>query len=75
MKKTSLELRSIVSAGGCVVINANDYSTLEMKTIAACTNNNGGQLILQHAVRLSSLECRSIASAGKSGGVMFVFTD
>lgn len=75
MKKSTLELRSIVSTGGCVVINANNYSTLELKTIAACTNNNGGQLVIQHAIRLSSLECRSIASAGRSGGVVFVFTD
>lgn len=75
MKKSSLELRNIVAAGGGVVVNAEDYSSLELRNISSATKTGGGKLIIRHALRLSSLECRSIAAAGDGGHVVFNFTD
>lgn len=74
MKKSSLELRSILAAGGGVVVNAEDYTALELRSIAAAGQSSGGKLIIRHALRLSTLECRGIA-AGKNGCVVFNFTD
>lgn len=64
-----------MAAGGSVVVNAEEYTALELCSIAAAAQNGGGNLIIRHASRFSSMESRGIAASGKNGCVVFNFTD
>ena len=74
-KKNILELRSIVVAGGSVIVDAVNYNTLELRSLAVASKLNGGKVIIQKAYLLNSLDCRSIAVAGDRGSVFFNFAD
>lgn len=75
MKKSVIELRSIVAMGGSIIVKAGDYSVLELRSIAASVTPDGGKLIIQDASKLNQMECRAIISAGIKGCVFFNFTD
>lgn len=75
MKKSVIELRSIVAMGGSIVINAGDYSVLELRSIAASTTTDGGKMVILNAIKLNYMECRAIISAGIRGCVILNFTD
>lgn len=70
--KTSLDLRSIASSGGNLVVDAEGYSMLDLKTVAAAGKETGANLIIYNADKLSGLDCRIIASANP-GHVTFNF--
>lgn len=60
--KSALELRGIAQAGGHLIVDANNYSALEMKGIAS-NLSNGATLTIKNADKYSALECKGIASA------------
>jgi len=75
MKKSVIELRSIIAMGGSIVVKAGDYSVLELRSIAASAITDGGKLIIQEASKLNQMECRAIITAGIKGCVIFNFVD
>ena len=70
----SLLLKTILMNGGSIVVNANDYSSLELKSLAMEAKANNAKLHIKHADTLSSLACKSIAMSGGKGNVIFDFT-
>ena len=76
MKKTAMELQSIVFSGGSVIVDANDYPASSLQSIAFTAKSHGAQLTIKHASILSTSQCNSIAfSGGGHGVVVFDFTD
>ena len=76
MKKTAMELQSIVFSGGSVIVDANDYPASSLQSIAFTAKSHGAQLTIKHASILSTSQCYSIAfSGGGHGVVVFDFTD
>lgn len=75
MKKSVTELRSIVAMGGSIIVNAGDYSVLELRSIASSTTADGGEMFIMDAVKLSYMECRAIVSAGIKGCVILDFAN
>lgn len=71
MKKSSLELRSLLISGGNLVVDATSYSPLELRSLAIVAKANGSQITVRNASLLSTLECRSIAIAGGKGTITF----
>ncbi|MFR9546860.1 MAG: hypothetical protein SNJ29_14990 [Rikenellaceae bacterium] len=61
MKKSSLDLQQILKAGGNVIVDANDYSALELQNIAAKAMAGESCVTIKNADRLSDLECQYIA--------------
>lgn len=70
---TSLSLQAIASAGGSVIVSAADFTVISLKAIASAGKTNGVELIVKDANKLTSLNCKSIASANP-GHVTFDFT-
>lgn len=60
--KSSLELRSIASSGGNLIVDANNMSSLELRSLASTCKQSHTTLTINNASKLSALECRSIAS-------------
>lgn len=71
---TVLNLQAIVTAGGCVVVNAGSYSALNLQTIAIAGKRSGGKLHIKNANNLTVLNCQAIASANP-GNVTFDFSE
>lgn len=71
MKKTSLELRSLLISGGNLVVDATLYSPLELRALAIAAKANGSRISIRNASSLSTLECRNIAIAGGKGTITF----
>ena len=71
MKKSSLELRSLLISGGSLIVDASAYSPLELKSLAIVAKANGSKITIRNASLLSTLECRSIAIAGGKGTITF----
>lgn len=63
MKKSVLDISSILSAGGRVSLDAADYSALELTSFAAAAQQNGTGLVLRNSMHLSVLETTAIARA------------
>lgn len=72
--KNYSDLRGIVAAGGCVVVNANSYSYSDLRGIAAAGVNSGGKLIVKFANSKSYSDCKGIAAANP-GNVTFDFCE
>ncbi len=70
---TVLNLQAIVTAGGCVVVNAGSYTVLNLQAIAAAGKRSGGKLHIKNANSLTVLNCQAIASANP-GNVTFDFS-
>lgn len=75
MKKSVLELKSIISAGGSIVINAQDYMPLELKSLASSTRINDGKIYIKNAHKLTTLACKNIVLSGNQGNIIFDFTE
>lgn len=69
--RSALEIKKIVSVGGGVIVDASQYSTVDMKAIAA---NAKADIVLKNTDDMSTLDLRSIASAGK-GHVIIDLTE
>lgn len=69
---TTLNLQSIASAGGSVIVDANNYTVLNLQAIANAGKATGVTLIINNANVLSVLNCQAIAGANP-GHVIFNF--
>jgi hypothetical protein len=68
---TTVDLMSIVSAGGGVILDTKNRTTQELMSIAAASRNNGAKIILTNLAFRTTQELMNIASAGK-GNVIFL---
>lgn len=60
MKKTTLDIKSIVSCGASVILDAKKYTTLDLKAIASlCTNGN--TITIKNASSKTTLELKALA--------------
>lgn len=71
---TTLELKSILSYGGSIVVSAKDYSSLELRSLAMEAKANNAKLYIKQADLLPTLSCKGIAMSGGKGNVIFDFT-
>lgn len=72
---TVLDIKSICSLGGSVIVSANDFTPLDLKGIALIAKSSGAKIIIKNASRLSSLSCRGIVATVGQGVVTFDFVD
>lgn len=70
---TVLNLQAIVMVGGCVVVNADSYTVLNLQAIASAGKKLGGKLHIKNANNLTCLNCQAIASVNP-GNVTFDFS-
>ena len=70
---TVLNLQSIASSGGSVIVSAASYSALNLQSIAMTCKAKGVDLVIKEANKLTVLNCQTIASANP-GHVTFDFT-
>lgn len=71
MKKSSLELRSLLISGGNLIVDATSFSPLELRALAIVAKANGSKITIRNASSLSTLVCRGIAIAGGKGTITF----
>lgn len=71
---TSIDIKTILFRGGDVVISAEDFSVMDIKSMAFTAKSHGAHLIIKNAGILSVLDCQSIAFTGGKGGVTFDFS-
>lgn len=71
---TTLDLKAIVSVGGSVVVDANDFTAFDLKDIAATGKQSGGKLSVKYANKFNTLDCKAIASINP-GNVEFDFSE
>jgi hypothetical protein len=65
-----LELQAIAQAGGGMTVDASDYNSLEMQSVARMVTS---MLVIRNALRYNSMECQAIARMNP-GKVYFDFT-
>ena len=70
--KTSLDLKGIAKAGGNLVVDANNYTALDMKGVASVLDK-GATLTIKNADKFTALDCKGIAAAAP-GQVIFDFS-
>lgn len=70
----ALEIKGICMAGGDVVINATDFSIIELKGIANTAGRYGVKLYIKKASVIPAMSCKGIAMAGGKGTVIFDFS-
>lgn len=61
MKQTALQLKEIAFVGGNVIINAEDYTIQQIKEIIFVGKNKGSSVIIRHADKLTSIQCKTLA--------------
>ena len=71
---TVFDLEGIASSGAHLVVNGDDYSTFDLKAIALSGRRTKSTLMIKRASKLSSFDCKSIASANP-GHVTFDFSE
>lgn len=71
---TALEIKTLISSGGNVIVDATKFTTLELRTMASDAYSNGVKITIRQAYSKTSLECRDIAFAGGVGTVSFDFS-
>lgn len=71
---TYLDLKNIASAGGNLVVNADKFTSLDLKIIASSGVGTKCKLTIKKAGILTGLDCRNIASANP-GNVTFDFSE
>lgn len=72
---TTLDIKGICISGGNVVVNANNFSPLDLKGIALTAKTHGVKVTIKNANKLTSLTCKGIALAGGKETVTFDFTE
>ena len=65
-------LQTIAAAGGSAIVDAKDYTSLNLQTIASAGKAKGSNLIINNADSLTVLNCQAIANANP-GHVFFNF--
>lgn len=74
MSISMLDLKSIVTKGGGIVIAANKVSALDLKSLATKSGESGAKITVKNPHALSALDLKSIATKG-NGNVTFDFFD
>ena len=69
---THMERLAIASSGGGQKLNAGLMTQMERLSLASCTKNGGGLLILTNAGVMTQMEKLSVASSGKAH-IMFQY--
>jgi hypothetical protein len=72
MSLSILDLKSIASKGGGMVLDATKISVLDLKSIASKASETQAQIIIKKPQILSVLDMKSIASKG-NGCIIFDF--
>lgn len=70
--KTALDLKGIAKAGGNLVVDAINYTALDMKGVASVLDK-GATLTIKNADKFTALDCKGIAAAAP-GQVIFDFS-
>ena len=68
----TLNLQTVASAGGSVIVDANNFNAIQLQTIAKAGKAKGATLIINNASVLNVFECQAIAS-NNPGYVIFNF--
>ena len=71
---TTLEIKGICMSGGNVIVDAKDFTPLDLKGIVLVAKSNGVHVTIKSASILSPLTCKGIALSGDKGTVTFDFT-
>ena len=72
MSLSVLDLKSIASKGGGMILDATKISVLDLKSIVSKASEKQAQIIIKKPNKLSVLDMKAIASKGK-GCVIFDF--
>lgn len=73
MQFSVLDLKSIATSGGGMILDARSFSTLDLKSIAASASGQKAQIFFKNLQGKSALDLKSIAASG-GGCVVFDFT-
>ena len=68
------DYKSILYAGGNIVVNCDVFSVVELKDLAFTAKVHGAHLTILKASLLNVFDCKSIAFSGGAGNVTFDFT-
>ena len=71
---TAYDLKNIASAGGNIVISAEDFSAYDLKNIAENGVATKAKLTIKNTGRLSGYDCKNIASTNP-GNITFDFSE
>lgn len=75
MKKIIFDINAIISAGANVIVNAGDFTTIDLRSMAVSAKSAGVKLTVKGASNLTTIDCRNIANAGNHGTVTFDFSE
>lgn len=73
MNKTALEIKQLLFIGGNIIIDANDYTILQMKNFAFVAKSKGASVTIRNAHILNSMQCKAIAFINPTG-IIFDFS-
>lgn len=73
MKLTAMQLKEIAFIGGNVVINADDYTVLQIKEIIFAGKTKGSSIVIKKASVLTAMQCKELAFVNPNH-VTFDFT-
>ena len=73
MKFSAMQLKEIAFMGGNVVINADDYTVLQIKEIIFVGKTKGSSVVIKKASVLTALQCKELAFVNPNH-VTFDFT-
>lgn len=73
MKFSAMQLKEIAFMGGNVVINADDYTVLQIKEIIFAGKTKGSSVVIKKARALTVLQCKELAFVNPNH-VTFDFT-
>ncbi|UFH60472.1 hypothetical protein [Sulfurovum mangrovi] len=75
MLLTPSELRTVISVGGNLILDARRYTPSEMRTFVSLAKANNTQITVRNPHKYTASEIRSIASTGANGTVTFDYAD
>lgn len=61
MRKSVASIKDIVTVGGSVILDANEYTTLDLKEIAVICKSRDSKLILKNAKVKSTVDLKELA--------------
>lgn len=73
MNFSAMQLKEIAFMGGNVVINADDYTTQQIKEIIFAGKTKGSSVVIKKASELTVLQCKELAFVNPNH-VTFDFT-
>lgn len=62
---TASDIRSIINAGGNIILDASKYTSSDLRSIATTASSQNVSLLLKNASKHTTSDLRSIATAGK----------